>query len=175
MGEQISSEQYTPRQRTDYRRLLEHELEAFDEHLQQAQFTNKGTIGLELELNLVDDDMQPHPANQRVLAALSDDYQSEIGQFNVELNHPPLAIKGDGLAQLEQGLTERLAEVQRAADGASSTVAMIGTLPTLTTQFLEGPDWMTPENRYAGLNRSVMESRGELVQMSLHYYDFYFQ
>lgn len=167
MGDQISADHYTPRQRTVYRRQLEEELEAFDRHLQEAEFIDRGTIGLELELNLVDDAMQPHPNNQRVLEGLSDEYQAEVGQFNVELNHPPLSINGDGLAVLEVGLTERLGEVKRAAREAGSTVAMIGTLPTLSTQFLEDPIWMTPENRYAGLNRSVMESRGELVQMQL--------
>ena len=167
MGDAVSRDSYTPRQRTVYRRQLEEELEAFDRHLQESEFISKGTIGLELELNLVDDKMQPHPNNQAVLANLSDEYQAEVGQFNVELNHPPLAIAGDGLSQLEEGLKQRLDDVHTAANKAGSTVAMIGTLPTLTTEFLEDPVWMTPENRYAGLNNSVMESRGELVQMSL--------
>ncbi|WP_175935407.1 glutamate-cysteine ligase family protein [Corynebacterium sp. Marseille-P4321] len=167
MGDAVSAEKYTPRQRTVYRRQLEEELEAFDRHLQEAEFINKGTIGLELELNLVDKHMQPHPNNQAVLEGLSDEYQAEVGQFNVELNHPPLSIEGDGLARLEQGLEQRLNDVRRAASEAGSTVAMIGTLPTLTTEFLEDPIWMTPENRYAGLNNSVMESRGELVEISL--------
>ncbi|MCP1388352.1 glutamate-cysteine ligase family protein [Corynebacterium sp. TA-R-1] len=167
MGEQVSAQSYTPRQRTVYRRQLEEELEAFDRHLQEAEFIDHGTIGLELELNLVDDAMQPHANNQAVLAGLSDEYQAEVGQFNVELNHPPLDIHGDGLRKLEAGLQERLDDVKRAAAEAGSSVAMVGTLPTLTTQFLEDPNWMTPENRYAGLNKSVMDSRGELVQMSL--------
>ena len=167
MGEQISVDSYTPRQRTVYRRQLEEELEAFDRHLQEAEFIDKGTIGLELELNLVDDRMRPHTTNQQVLQTLSDEYQAEVGQFNVELNHPPLSIEGDGLSKLEQGLQERLDHVRRAAGEVGSQLAMIGTLPTLSTAFLEDPEWMTPENRYSGLNRSVMESRGELVEMHL--------
>lgn len=167
MGEQISSASYTPRQRTVYRQQLEEELEAFDRHLQEAEFTDHGTIGLELELNLVDQDMQPHPNNEAVLDGLSDEYQSEIGQFNLELNHPPLPIGGAGLADLEKGLQQRYDTVANAAAAAGSQVAMIGTLPTLTTQFLEGPSWMTPEKRYAGLQNSVMESRGELVNVTL--------
>lgn len=167
MGEQISGDSYTPRQRTVYRRQLEEELEAFDRHLQEAEFIDHGTIGLELELNLVDSNMAPHPNNQRVLEHLGEEYTAEVGQFNVELNHPPLSIRGDGLTQLEHGLTERLTRVREAAEQSGSTLAMIGTLPTLTSAFLEDPVWITPENRYAGLNRSVMESRGELVQINL--------
>ena len=54
MGDAVNSESYTPRQRTRYRQRLIDDLEVFDRHLQQAEFIDQGTIGLELELNLVD-------------------------------------------------------------------------------------------------------------------------
>lgn len=167
MGDAVSSDTYTPRQRTTYRRRLEDELERFDRHLQQADFVDQGTIGLELELNLVDDAMQPHPNNQAVLGLLDDEYQAEIGSFNVEMNHPPLSIEGDGLARLAEGVEKRLGVVRDAAERAGSHLAMIGTLPTMTAPFLEGDEWMTQENRYAGLNNSILESRGELVKIDL--------
>ena len=178
MGDAVSSESYTPRQRTTYRRRLEDELERFDRHLQEATFVDHGTIGLELELNLVDDAMQPHPNNQAVLGVLDEEYQSEIGAYNVEMNHPPLSIEGDGLARLADGVAERLNTVRDAAEKAGSHLAMVGTLPTMTSQFLDSDGWMTQENRYAGLNNSILESRGELVKIDLkrdekytHYFD----
>ena len=167
MGDAVSSDTYTPRQRTTYRRRLEDELERFDRHLQQADFVDQGTIGLELELNLVDDAMQPHPNSQAVLGLLDDEYQAEIGSFNAEMNHPPLSIEGDGLARLAEGVEKRLGVVRDAAERAGSHLAMIGTLPTMTAPFLEGDEWMTQENRYAGLNNSILESRGELVKIDL--------
>lgn len=177
MGEQISSDSYTPRQRSVYRRRLEDELEVFDRHLQEAEFVSHGTIGLELELNLVDKHMRPHSNNQAVLERLGDEYQSEIGAYNVELNHPPLSIDGDGLVKLEEGLRRRLTEVSQAAEDAGSHLAMIGTLPTMTSRFLQADTWMTPENRYAGLSKSIMDTRGELVHLNLwreerYRYDF---
>ena len=167
MGDAVSSDTYTPRQRTTYRRRLEDELERFDRHLQQADFVDQGTIGLELELNLVDDAMQPHPNSQAVLGLLDDEYQAEIGSFNAEMNHPPLSIEGDGLARLAEGVEKRLGVVRDAAERAGSHLAMIGTLPTMTAPFLEGDEWMTQENRYAGLNNSILESCGELVKIDL--------
>ena len=167
MGDAVSSESYTPRQRTTYRRRLEDELERFDRHLQAAEFVDHGTIGLELELNLVDDAMKPHPNNQAVLTLLGDEYQSEIGAYNVEMNHPPLSIAGDGLDRLAEGVAKRLATVREAAERAGSHLATIGTLPTMTSQFLDSDAWMTQENRYAGLNNSILESRGELVKIDL--------
>lgn len=167
MGDAVSTESYTPRQRTRYRQHLMDDLEVFDRHLQEAEFISHGTIGLELELNLVDEDMQPSRCNTEVLAELSDEYQSEIGSFNVEMNHPPLSIAGKGLKDLEQGLNERLDTVRAAAAKAGADVAMMGSLPTITTEFLQNPGWMTNENRYKALSNSVMESRGELVHIDL--------
>lgn len=177
MGDAVSTESYTPRQRTRYRQRLMDDLEVFDRHLQEAEFINKGTIGLELELNLVDDAMQPKRCNAEVLAALpqehAEEYQSEIGAYNVELNHPPLSIAGTGLQELHDGLNERLAVLREAAQQAGAQVAMIGTLPSVTTDFLHHPDWMTPENRYKALSNSVLESRGELVHIDVERQEHY--
>src|SRR5690606_29643413 len=148
MGDAVSTDTYTPQQRTKYRRQLMNDLEVFDRHLQKADFESRGSIGLELELNLVDENMQPARKGPEVLAQLGDEYQSEIGMYNVELNHPPLNIAGDGLRQLHEGIAGRIAEVQRAAGQVGTRLAMIGTLPTVTTAFLSDPGCMTPEDRY---------------------------
>ena len=52
MGDAVSKDTYTPKQRTRFRERLNAELEVFDKHLQDAEFINQGTIGLELEMNL---------------------------------------------------------------------------------------------------------------------------
>ena len=173
MGDAVSSHTYTPKQRTHYRERLQRDLELFDHHLQEAQFMDEGSIGLELELNLVDDEMQPAPIGEQVLEELSDEYQSEIGSFNIEMNHPPLSISGDGLQKLHAGLDERLNTAREAARKAGANVAMIGTLPTLTTEFLSDPKWMTQENRYRALSNAVMEARGELVRIDIARQDRY--
>ncbi|MGD7001889.1 glutamate-cysteine ligase family protein [Corynebacterium halotolerans] len=167
MGDAVSSDTYTPHQRTRYREHLAKDLEIFDRHLQRSEFDDQGTIGMELELNLVDENMQPARKNAEVLSRLGDEYQSELGSFNVELNHPPLSLAGDGLEQLREGITARIDAVRAAAEQAGTRVAMIGTLPTLSTEFLKDPAWMTPENRYRALNNSVMGSRGELVRIDI--------
>ena len=96
MGDAVSKDTYTPKQRTRFRERLNAELEVFDKHLQDSEFINQGTIGLELEMNLVDTNMQPNRCNEEVLAKLEEaypgEYQSEIGSYNVEMNHPPLSL-----------------------------------------------------------------------------------
>lgn len=177
MGDQVSLDSYTPQQRTRYRERLMQDLELFDNHLQHSSFDDKGTIGLELELNLVNDQMEPATTGRKVLENLSDEYQSEIGAFNVELNLPPQSIEGEGLLELQTELYNRLATVREAAKNADSHVAMVGTLPTLTTEFLSAEGWMTGENRYRALSNTIMEKRGELVHIDIareeHYYEHF--
>src|SRR5699024_1524813 len=79
-------------ERTPYREKLAENLELFDTYLRHAEFKSAGTSGLELELNLVDGENQPSLRNKDVLARLDDEYQSEIGGFNLELNHPVLQV-----------------------------------------------------------------------------------
>ena len=134
---------------------------------------DEGSIGLELELNLVDENMQPAKVGKEVLEDLSDEFQSEIGSFNIEVNHPPLSISGDGLQRLHSGLEQRLDTARAAARKHGANVAMIGTLPTLTTEFLSDPSWMTQENRYRALSNAVMEARGELVRIDITRQDRY--
>ncbi|MBE4695061.1 glutamate-cysteine ligase family protein [Brevibacterium casei] len=167
MGEAVSSKRYTPEERTLYREKLAENLELFDTYLRHAEFKSAGTIGLELELNLIDEDNQPSLRNKDVLGDLDDEYQSEIGGFNLELNHPVLQVAGRGLKTLEAGVADRLAKAQRAAADKGLRVASIGTLPTLTTQFLKEDPWMTEENRYEALSNSVIDARGEFVKIEL--------
>ncbi|MCT1765576.1 glutamate-cysteine ligase family protein [Brevibacterium casei] len=163
----MSSKRYTPEERTLYREKLAENLELFDTYLRHAEFKSAGTIGLELELNLIDEDNQPSLRNKDVLGDLDDEYQSEIGGFNLELNHPVLQVAGRGLKTLEAGVADRLAKAQRAAADKGLRVASIGTLPTLTTQFLKEDPWMTEENRYEALSNSVIDARGEFVKIEL--------
>lgn len=167
MGEEVNSKRYTPEERTLYREKLAENLELFDTYLRHADFKSAGTIGLELELNLVDEENQPSLANKQVLAHLDDEYQSEIGGFNLELNHPVLQVAGRGLKTLEAGIAHRLDKAQKAAAEEGLQITAIGTLPTLTTQFLSDEAWMTEENRYEALSNSIIDARGEYVRIEL--------
>ena len=165
MGDAVSTDTFTPSQRSIYRERLSEDLERFDTHLSSEPFQSGSSIGLELELNLVDEQMAPALRNREVLDLLDEDFQSEVGAFNIEVNHPPLEIAGDGLLHLEEGLSAKLAQAQQAAREAGCEVAMIGTLPTMTAEVLEDPSWMTPENRYKALSTAVKSSRGELIRI----------
>ena len=174
MGEAVGSVRYTPRERALYRRKLQENLETFDTYLQNASFESKGTIGLELEFNLVDEQGAPALANVGVLDTLDDgDFQSEIGAYNLEVNMPISRVRDAGLKQLEKGLDERFAKLRAAAGEHGVAPVSIGTLPTVTTELLEDERWITPENRYRALSTAVVDARGEYVGIDVSREDHY--
>lgn len=174
MGEAVGSTRYTPRERTLYRSKLQENLETFDSYLQKATFASKGTIGLELEFNLVDEVGNPSFTSNRVLEAVDDiDFQPEIGAYNVEINLPVMQIRDHGLVRLETSLEQRIAKLREAAATVGCAPVAIGTLPTVTTEILEDEKWLTAENRYKALSNAVIEARGEYVGIDLDREDHY--
>jgi hypothetical protein len=50
--------------------------------------------GLEVELNLVDDNEDPALRNAEALEAIADPgFVTELGQFNIEINVPPVKLR----------------------------------------------------------------------------------
>lgn len=131
-------------------------------------------VGVELELVLVDPATSaPLRANDAVLqriAASSDgsdvpsggagEWGPEISAHTLEVNLPPGALEGRGLAALERGLRSRLDAAGARAREAGGRLLMTGLLPTLLPEHTGG-DWMTPSARYRALQEAVLDARGE--------------
>src|SRR5919202_761932 len=65
------------------------------------------------------------------------------------------------------------AVLEEIADPAFQTelgayIVMVGILPTLMTEHLARPDWMSPSARYSALNDMVFAARGEDVHLDIH-------
>ena len=67
----------------------------FERMLSEQKFdTDDPMTGLEVELNLVDEAGDPALKNAEALAAIADPaFQTELGQFNIELNVPPARLR----------------------------------------------------------------------------------
>src|SRR3712207_8723989 len=78
--------------------------------LSDAAFdADRSSVGLEVELNLTDDDALPAMANAAVLERIADaDFQTELAQFNVEINVAPRRLVGGVLRELEDAMRETL-------------------------------------------------------------------
>lgn len=178
MGSDITSAEYSGQQRREYRQTLRQNLDLFESYLDRAEFITDGTIGLEVEMNLVDNDMQPACKAVELLEAIDrEEFTHEIGTFNIEMNYPVLHPAGGGLGDIEEGLVERLEYVDGKAAELGCHLLPIGHLPTVDEDLLNSNHWRTPGNRYLALENAVLQSRGEDIHLEIagqtEYVDLY--
>ena len=162
MGRDIQAIKISGEDRRKYRDKVRRSLDAFARMLRERRFDeNPSTVGQEIELNLTDENGMPSMRNAAALEAIaSPAWDTEVGQFNLEINVPPRMIDGDSLDKLE---TELRADLN-AADGGARTVGshlvMVGILPTLAEQDVR-EDSMSANERYKVLNEQIFAARGE--------------
>ncbi|WP_460458723.1 glutamate-cysteine ligase family protein [Angustibacter peucedani] len=162
MGDEVAGVGYTREQRQRYREKVRQCLDVFERMLSEHSFEfERPLTGLEIELNLVDADFAPAMKNAAVLESIADpDYQTELGQFNIELNVSPRPLPGDSALELEDLLRASLNAAEEKARRAGAHIVMIGILPTLMPEDFH-TEWMSANARYAALNESVFSARGE--------------
>src|SRR5680860_1180924 len=110
MGEEVIQQEFSREDRTRYREKVRRCLDVFARMLRESRFdTDAPMTGLEIELNLVDDDGNPSLKNTKALEAIADpDFQTELGQFNLEINVPPRQLSGHGFTDFEDGVRASL-------------------------------------------------------------------
>ncbi len=168
MGRDTSSVRYTRAERTQYRITMRENLETFARYLPKANFAPAGSIGMEMEMNLIDRNGRPVRRATETLSAIdSKDFTTELGAHNVELNLPAFPVDGENLDRVEQALRARLKTAQERAGEIGIRLLPIGILPTLTAEDLRHPHWRNPENRYQALDNAILEARGEDITIRI--------
>src|SRR5262245_30079090 len=109
--------------------------------------------------------------NAEALAAIADPkFQTELGQFNLEINVPPRGLAGSGTAQVEEQVRGSL----NAAEGKAATIGthlvMVGILPTLRHEHLH-LESLSGDPRYALLNEQIFAARGEDIAIDIDGYE----
>lgn len=168
MGEDVERRKFTRQDRHRFRQKVQDCLDALAVMLADETFhVGEPQIGMEIELNLVDDDMAPSMANAAVLDAIADpDYQTELGQFNIEINVEPRPLRGTSVADLETDLRRSLNAADERARSSGSRLAMIGMLPTLDEEHFEHR-WLSESPRYDLLNQQIFAARGEDIELKI--------
>lgn len=167
MGSDVEQEEFSAGDRQRFRAKVRDCLDTFATMLAASRFDPSSQAGLEIELNLVDTDGRPTMRNAQVLEAISDPaFQTELGQFNIEVNLPHRRLTGTALRDLEDEVRTRLNRAEDRAGGVDAHIIMVGILPTLTGSDLQG-DWLSANPRYAALNRQILGQRGEDVTLAL--------
>jgi gamma-glutamyl:cysteine ligase YbdK (ATP-grasp superfamily) len=168
MGREIQAIKISGEDRGKYRDKVRRSLEVFARMLRERMFeANPSQMGVEIELNLVDEQGAPSMRNAEVLDAIADPaWATEVGQFNLEINVPPRGFEGDAVADLEQEIRSSLNTADAKARGTGSRIVMVGILPSLQEQDVhEGT--LSANARYRVLNEQIFAARGEDMRIAI--------
>jgi gamma-glutamyl:cysteine ligase YbdK (ATP-grasp superfamily) len=168
MGQDVESTAFSRQDRQRYREKLRTCLEIFAKMLGESRFDfERPLTGLEIEFNLVDGDMDPAMRNAEVLHLLENpDFQTELGQFNIEINVRPRRLTGTSANELEGELRASLNEAERRANSGGAHIVMIGMLPTLTPEHLTSES-LSANPRYRLINEQIFAARGEDLHIAI--------
>ena len=120
MGQQVAAKTFSREDRQRYRRKVRACLDVFARMLSEARFhPERRSFGLEIELNLTNDIGEPALVNAAALEAIADpNFQTELGQFNVEINVAPRLLEGVVFSELER-------DARASLNDAEETVATV--------------------------------------------------
>lgn len=162
MGEKVVAGGIALSDRQRHRRKLQQCLAGLGRLLDEKRFDRpKNLMGLEIELNLAGADGLPRMINAEVLERIaSQDFQTELGMFNLEVNIVPHRLGGQVLDQLGEELRTGLGYADRKANEVGAGIVMIGILPTLEQDDLVSAN-LSDVDRYMLLNDQIVAARGE--------------
>lgn len=168
VGEEVAHRTFTREDRRRYRIKVRQCLDVFAQMLRESRFDfERPQTGLEIELNLVDDRADPAMRNADVLSAIADpDFQTELGQFNIEVNIRPRRLAAGALAAFEREVRASLNAADEKARRVGARMVMIGVVPTLHSQHLTAAS-ISANPRYALLNEQIFAARGEDLHIEI--------
>jgi hypothetical protein len=168
MGQEVAAKVFSREDRQRYREKVRSNLDVFARMLAEARFDPEvRSFGLEIELNLTDDAGDPALVNAAALEAIADpDFQTELSQFNVEINVAPRLFGGRVLSELEAGVRASLNGAEERARTVGAHMMIIGILPTVDEAHLNA-DSFSANPRYALLNAQIFAARGEDLHISI--------
>ena len=168
MGQQVAARTFSREDRQRYRLKVRASLDVFARMLAEARFhPERRSFGLEIELNLTNDAGDPALINAAALEAIADPaFQTELGQFNVEINVPPRLLEGGVFADLERDARASLNDAEQRARTVGAHMMIIGILPTVGSDHLRA-EVFSANPRYALLNEQIFAARGEDLEISI--------
>src|SRR4051812_26305843 len=169
MGDEVTTTVYTREHRQRYRDKVKRCLDVFARMLADARFDpDRRSIGLEIELNLTEETGDPALANAHVLELIQDpDFQTELAQFNVEINIAPRQLEGLVFADFEQAVRASLNHAEERARLAHAHMMIIGILPTVMPDLLDDTA-LSGNPRYRLLNEQIFAARGEDLHLNIN-------
>jgi gamma-glutamyl:cysteine ligase YbdK (ATP-grasp superfamily) len=166
MGAEVDATTFTREARKQHREKVRKGLDVLARMLNESRFDfERPMVGLEIELNLVDEELQPAMRNAEVLKAIADpSFQTELGRFNIEVNIAPRRLVGGGFSSFEQSVRKSLNDADPRARQVGCKLVMIGILPSLRAEHVT-LDSVSENPRYSMLDQQIFAARGEDLEI----------
>jgi hypothetical protein len=168
VGQEVDAAVFSREDRQRYRQKVRTCLDVFARMLRESRFdSDRRSFGLEIELNLTDEAGDPAMVNAKVLEAIADaDFQTEIGQFNIEINVPPRLLEDGVFTELEDAIRGSLNRAEERARTVGAHMMIVGVLPTVREEHLTA-EVFSAGHRYSHLNEQIFAARGEDLEISI--------
>ena len=168
MGEEITHEDFPARDRRRFAERCRDGLSALGALVERPGFGAGGpSIGVELEIGLIDAAGRPAPVNEAVREAAADPgLELEIDRFNLELNSASVPLTGRPIGAIGRDLGARLERLARAAAPLGARPVTVGILPTLRAEDL-GPGALSDSARFRALGQGLIGLRGGPFAISI--------
>jgi hypothetical protein len=168
MGQDVEHRVFTREDRTRFRGKVRECLDVFARMLGDSQLCDdQPHTGIEIEFNLVDHHEDPALRNADVLKAIADpDFQTELGQFNIEINIPPRTLQGKALSGFETAIRASLNEAESKASAVGTHLVMVGILPTVRSGHMTAQT-LSANPRYELLSDQILAARGEDIRIDI--------
>ena len=168
MGRDVEQVRVTREDRQRYREKVRRDLAVLARMVEEGWFeTERKLIGVEVEFYVVDHQGEPTMINAELLSRLeSEDFQTELAQFNIEFNLAPHKLVGTVFREIEEELDTSFRHADRRAEELDAHVAMVGIIPTLKDLHVTIQN-LSANPRYYLLNEQILEARGEDLHLEI--------
>lgn len=168
MGQDIDEVTFSREDRARYREKVKQCLAVLRRMLDEERFEiERKLAGVEVELYIVDDDAQPVNINAELLERLeSEDFQTELAQFNIEFNLAPHKLVGTVFREIEEELETAYDHAMSRARELGANALMVGILPTIEDLHVQLAN-ISANPRYSLLNDQILEARGEDITVDI--------
>ncbi|MCC2616578.1 hypothetical protein LJ739_10025 [Aestuariibacter halophilus] len=161
MGQNFDRDTFSEAERQQFNGRLQAQLAALEDAMQHPQCSaDTVSLGAELEMYLVDDNLLPMPVNQEILNHMAHpQLQEELNRFNLEYNLSPVSATGTPFQAMQDELSPIMTRISDYAASINTQIVPIGILPTLKPIHLERR-FMSDKPRYRALTRELRVLRG---------------
>ena len=167
MGEEVDRVEFTRADRAAFRHQVHRSLDTFAQMLRESRFdAERPMTGMEIELNLVDEQCDPAMRNAEVLSAIADPRSRPSWASSTSRSTcRRAAVDGIGLARWSTSMRASLNAAEEKAAPASARTMVDGRDPADAAPEHIRREALSANPRYALLNEQIFAARGEDLQI----------